>query len=109
MTDELLFCQDLDRAIALMTRLGLRLDTIFPAEDPSVAVMGGEGASVRLVRSDAVTPNGADVPELADPAELPPRRPALLVVQPVDAAWKTGRAGMRYRDLIPHRLGGRYI
>ena len=23
--------------------------------------------------------------------------------------WKVGRAGMRYRDLIPSRLGGRYI
>jgi quercetin dioxygenase-like cupin family protein len=109
MTDELLFCQDLDRAIELMTRLGLRLDTIFPADDPSVAVLSGAGASIRLVRSDAVTADAAHVPELTDPAELPPRPPSLLVVQPVDAAWKTGRAGMRYRDLIPYRLGGRYI
>jgi quercetin dioxygenase-like cupin family protein len=109
MADELLFCQDLDRAIALMTRLGLRLDTIFPADEPNVAVMSGQGARVRLVRSDAVTADAAHVPEPIDLASFPPRRESLLVVHPVDAAWTTGRAGMRYRDLIPYRLGGRYI
>ena len=41
MTDEVLYCPDLDRAIALFARLGLRLDTIFPADDPSVATLSG--------------------------------------------------------------------
>jgi mannose-6-phosphate isomerase-like protein (cupin superfamily) len=109
MADELLFCQDLDRAIALMTRLGLRLDTIFPADDPTVAVMSGQGAQVRLVRSDAVTADAANVPEPVDLASLPPRAPTTLVARSVDAAWTVGRAGMRYRDLIPYRAGGRYI
>jgi quercetin dioxygenase-like cupin family protein len=109
MVDELLFCQDVDRAIALMARLGLRLDMIFPADDPRVAVMSGHGTRVRLVRFAAVTTDAADVPEPIDLADFPARRPSLLVVHPVDAAWTTGRAGMRYRDLIPYRLGGRYI
>lgn len=110
MTDELLFCPDLDRAIALMSRLGLRLDTIFPADDPSVAVLSGAGARVRLVRAGAGAADTASaLGDAVDPADLPPVRPSFVVVHPDDAAWKTGRAGMRYRDLIPDRQGGRFI
>ncbi len=101
MDDEVLFCPDLDRAIDLFSRLGLRLDTIFPADDPTIASLSGNGARVRLVRAGAS--------DAGDPGELPPLRPSFTVVHPGDSAWRTGRAGMQYRDLIPGRQGGRYI
>jgi quercetin dioxygenase-like cupin family protein len=34
---------------------------------------------------------------------------ALAVGHEADGTWKEGRAGMRYRDLIPNRHGGAYI
>jgi quercetin dioxygenase-like cupin family protein len=101
MNDEVLFCPDLDRAIALFSRLGLRLDMIFPADDPTVALLGGHGTRVRLVRAGASDPG--------DPGDLPAARPSFVVVRADASAWRTGRAGMLYRDLIPDRQGGRYI
>jgi quercetin dioxygenase-like cupin family protein len=115
MSDEVLYCSDLDRAIALFARLGLRLDSIYPADDPSVAVMSGAGARVRVVRSAAAGPAGSGPGDGAgDPGELPGEVPALepayAVVRAADAAaWRVGRAGMQYRDLLPDRQGGRYI
>jgi len=103
MSDEVLFCSDLDRAIALFARLGLRLDAIFPADDPSVATLSGPGTRVRLVRGDA------GLADVADPGEPPALQPAFGVVRADATAWRTGRAGMRYRDLMPDRQGGRYI
>src|SRR5215475_10997964 len=103
MSDEVLFCTDLDRAIALFARLGLRLDAIFPADDPSVATLSGPGTRVRLVR------RGAGLADIADPGEPPALQPAFGVVRADATAWRTGRAGMRYRDLMPDRQGGRYI
>lgn len=108
MTDEVLYCPDLDRAIALFARLGLRLDTIFPADDPRVALLSGPGARVRLVRAAAA--GGGDAPgDAADLDRTPALQPAFRVVRADATAWRTGRAGMRYRDLIPDRQGGRYI
>jgi quercetin dioxygenase-like cupin family protein len=104
-TDEVLYCPDLDRAIALFARLGLRLDTIYPADDPAVAALSGAGARVRLVRTgDAATADAAELDR------VPALQPSYAVVRAADAsAWRTGRAGMQYRDLLPDRQGGRYI
>jgi len=99
--DEVLFCPDLDRAIALFTRLGFRLDTIFPADDPAVAVLTGHATRVRLVRAGAS--------DTADPGDAPVARPSFVVVRAAESGWRAGRAGMQYRDLIPDRQGGRYI
>ena len=42
-------CADLDPTVEFFVdRLGFRLDAIFPADDPSVAVLSGHGATVRL-------------------------------------------------------------
>jgi quercetin dioxygenase-like cupin family protein len=100
MADEVLFCADLDQAIAVFVRLGLRLDSISPADDPYIASLSGHGERVRLRRL------GTD--EL-DPDLVPALRPAFVIARANRAAWRTGRAGMRYRDLIPDRQGGRYI
>jgi quercetin dioxygenase-like cupin family protein len=99
--DELLFCPDLDRAMALFERLGFRLETIFPADDPAVASLSGHATRVRLVRVGAG--------EIADPGDAPATRASYVVVHGVQDGWKVGRAGMQYRDLIPDRQGGRYI
>ena len=37
-------------------RLGFRLDTIFPADDPAVATMSGHGLRVRLDRASTAPP-----------------------------------------------------
>ena len=104
MNDEVLFCPDLDRALALFSRLGFRLDMIFPADDPTVASLSGHDTRVRLVRAGA-----SDAGDPGDPGELPAVRPSFVVVRAGESAWRTGRAGMLYRDLIPDRQGGRYI
>ena len=134
-----LACQDLGPTFAFFTaQLGFRLETIFPADDPAVAVVAGHGLRLRLQRDPSAgeappvtirllcrdpaavaggrlgltAPNGTRI-ELAeaDPeAVLPPLRPAFLLQrQDAAAAWVTGRAGMHYRDLIPDRQGGRFI
>src|SRR3954467_952869 len=100
MSDEVLYCEDLDQAIAVLSRLGLRLDTIFPADDPSTASLSGGGERVLLARL------GTTVLE-PDPSAM--LRPAFVIARADESAWRTGRAGMRYRDLIPDRQGGRYI
>lgn len=115
--------------------LGMRLDSIFPADDPSVAVLSGHGLRIRIER-------GADVPPgrlrilTDDPAafadgqtrltapngtEIEVARLSPQVHQPQtvhefavrrladEAPWVIGRAGMHYRDLIPSRLGGSII
>ena len=115
--------------------LGMRLENIFPADDPSVASFSGHGIRLRIEK-------GADVPpgvlriltddpdgfaegqrQLTAPngtrIELAPLTPE--VEQPEtthefavrrlrdEAPWVIGRAGMHYRDLIPSRLGGSII
>ena len=117
-------------------RLGFRLDSIFPADDPAQAVLSGHGVRIRLERGAAEAPGairllcedptvfGNGERELRAPngtrielRDLQPRlqRPLTrhaLVVQRQAAkagAWVVGRAGMHYRDLIPGRLGGAII
>lgn len=94
-----LVCADLDPALDLLRGLGMRLDVIYPADDPHTAILSHEGMRVRLTsRPDAPPPS----------AELPAFRPAFVVTR-AGTASAAGRAGMDYRDLIPGRLGGRYI
>jgi mannose-6-phosphate isomerase-like protein (cupin superfamily) len=76
--DLVLPCTDFDGTMAFFTgRLGFRLDMITPADDPTVAVVSGHGVRMRLERIGG--PGGAD------------------------EEWRVGRAGMRYRDLLPER------
>jgi quercetin dioxygenase-like cupin family protein len=98
--DELdLICADFAVALALLRRLGARLESIYPADEPHSAVLTHEGTVVRLrTRQDAP----------AAPGGLPAFRPEQVVTL-AGGAPAEGRAGMLYRDLIPGRLGGRYI
>ena len=115
--------------------LGFRLESIFPADDPAVAVMTGHGLRIRLDRgageapgtirvlcgrpeafadgsAELRAPNGTRIEIRAREPEFarPPTRHALVVQRMEDGdSWVVGRAGMQYRDLIPGRLGGAVI
>ena len=109
-------------------RLGFRVETIFPADEPHTASLSGHGMRLRLApdagdsgtirlaceRAGGVltAPNGTRI-ELVDrdpPYIMPTFEPKFMVVRPGDGPGEgVGRAGMIYRDLIPGRLGGRYI
>ncbi|MEM0948879.1 MAG: cupin domain-containing protein [Pseudomonadota bacterium] len=125
---------DLAEDIRFWTKkLGFRMDTIYPADNPQVAVFSGHGLRlridvaaetapgvVRLLTDDPsafpeaplIAPNGTrvEVHPLNPPFHLPETEHAFVVRRLADQApWIIGRAGMHYRDLIPTRLGGSII
>lgn len=115
--------------------LGMRLDEIFPADDPRVAVFSGYGLRVRIEKGateppgtiriltrdpdgfaddkrELVAPNGTrvEIAELHPPMQMPKTEHLFDVRRLRDGApWVIGRAGMNYRDLLPTRLGGAII
>ena len=115
--------------------LGMRMDMIYPADDPSVAVFSGYGLRVRIeagateppgtlrILTDdpdgfadgqrmLSAPNGTrvEIAELNPPLVLPETIHSFVVRRLADQTpWVIGRAGMHYRDLIPDRLGGSII
>jgi quercetin dioxygenase-like cupin family protein len=92
-------CADLSAAIDDLQLQGFRLDLIYPADDPHTATLSNGHESVRLTTD-------ADAPGVSE--ALPPFEPEFLLTRAGGSAGH-GRAGMLYRDLIPSRLGGRYI
>ena len=59
---------------------------------------------------ELVAPNGTRIELRPGPAARPAAAPAVVRADPEPRrAWADGRAGMRYRDLIPDRQGGRFI
>ena len=42
--------EDLDKDLRIFEKLGFRLEMIFPADDPAVAVISGRGVRIRLER-----------------------------------------------------------
>ncbi|MCJ8274718.1 MAG: cupin domain-containing protein [Psychrosphaera sp.] len=129
-------CEELNETLEFYTdRLGFKVEAIFPADNPQVAVISGFGVRLRLAIGvntapghlrllcehpaslnngllKFTAPNGTTI-------ELVPAHPELVLPTLVpsfvhsrlnnDSQWGIGRAGMRYRDLIPDRLGGRFI
>ena len=94
-----LVCADFNPALDLLRSLGMRLDLVYPADDPHTAILTRDGMRLRLTsRPDAPPP----------PAGLPEFQPEFVVTTAGSESGE-GRAGMQYRDLIPSRLGGRYI
>ncbi|HRB03417.1 MAG TPA: hypothetical protein PLP26_08630, partial [Ilumatobacteraceae bacterium] len=111
--------------------LGFKVRTIVPADHPRMAVMQGFGLTIRLdCSSDAppahlrlltteeaprtlVAPNGSVIEFVPahPPLEIPPLVEEFVLTRaPIsDSEFGEGRAGMSYRDLIPSRLGGRFI
>jgi len=115
--------------------LGMRMDMIYPADDPSVAVFSGHGLRLRIEKDapeapgtlriltedpgsfldgqrSVVAPNGTriEIEERYPPLEMPETVHSFVVRRLKDQApWIIGRAGMHYRDLVPDRLGGSII
>jgi quercetin dioxygenase-like cupin family protein len=121
-------CSSLDEAMAFyVDRLGMRLDAIHPADAPATAVVSGHGIRLRLdttasgrgpgrlrllvdTASATITaPDGTVIDLVAVESTLPDLVPQLVVALASVGEWGVGRAEMRYRDLIPGRLGGRFI
>jgi len=126
-------CRELAETLAFFTaRLGFRLESLQPADDPAVAVLEGHGLRLRLERGaqgaagtlrcacaepdawgarELVAPNGTRIEFVAAATELvvPALAPEFVLVRAAEGAWRDGRAGMRYRDLLPGRLGGRFV
>lgn len=118
-----------------MKVLKMRLDMIYPADNPEVAVLSGHGLRLRIEkgakeapgtlriltedpdgfaggRRELTAPNGTriEIDELNPPLVLPATQHAFVVRRLADQApWVIGRAGMMYRDLVPSRLGGAMI
>ncbi|UWS77637.1 cupin domain-containing protein [Phaeobacter sp. G2] len=128
--------QELREDIPFFTEvLGMKMDMIYPADDPSVAVFSGHGLRLRIDKDAPEAPGTlrilCDDPDgfadgqrlLTAPngtrVEIEERHPPLVMPKTVhsfvvrrlkdQAPWIIGRAGMHYRDLVPDRLGGSII
>lgn len=130
-------CQDLAPNLDFfVNKLGFRVRMITPADNPALAIVHGHGIelcldaiapfaesaaqtpqTIRLatershMRDDLVAPNGTRITfvDADPPLVMPGLVEAFALSRRADADWVTGRAGMQYRDLIPSRLGGRFI
>jgi mannose-6-phosphate isomerase-like protein (cupin superfamily) len=128
-------CSDLAETLAFFTeRLGFRVEMIFPADAPSTAVISAYGVTLRLEPGEAqppllrllcdlsslpkntprelVAPNGMKIElvETNPPIEVPEAKQEFVISRLGGPdTWGAGRAGMNYRDLIPSRLGGRFV
>ncbi|HKP24268.1 MAG TPA: VOC family protein, partial [Dongiaceae bacterium] len=139
MAQLLLPCRDLAASLAFFTdRLGFKVNLIFPADSPQTAVVSGHGLTLRLETGapaapitlrllcdlaalPAGTPHVLTSPdgtrielvEARQPVEVPAGTQEFVLSRPGNPTggddWGVGRAGMQYRDLIPSRLGGRFI
>ena len=98
MSEREIVCEDVSLAIDELKHEGFRLDVIFPADEPNTALLSRQGETVRLRVAGAQ----------ALPRDLPPFQSGYVLTR-AGASSAKGRAGMLYRDLIPGRLGGRYI
>ena len=124
-------CIEFDPTLAFFTsELGFRIEMITPADNPNTAIISGYGLRLCLqvcgsgkdisLRLSSATrspqllqaPNGTQVEIISATSQvvLPPLQETLVISEfASDASWTVGRAGMRYRDLIPNRLGGAFI
>lgn len=117
-----------DAALEFLETFGFRLEEIAPADDPAEALMTGHGLHLRLDlahrgATELVVPAGGTrapgrhvgpgglVVEVSEPRELevPPPAPAFVHTRFAERPFHEGRAGLLYRDLLPSRLGGRWI
>jgi mannose-6-phosphate isomerase-like protein (cupin superfamily) len=130
-------CTDLVETMQFFTgQLGFRIDAIFPADSPKTAILSAHNLTLWLTvgtpdrgvrelqllcgdpgqhldgKRELIAPNGVVVRLVhADPPmRLPATRQELVLSSATDnISWSVGRAGMRYRDLLPNRHGGAFI
>ena len=136
MAQLVLTCTDLNANVDFFKDLGFQLESISPADNPQLAMLGVPGLSVCLTvgeesangttirmpsdkksepRRVTVAPNGTRF-LFFDPnadSQLPEIKQSYVLSSPsTDAGaeqWIRGRAGMLYRDLIPGRQNERFI
>lgn len=124
--------EPLSACIDFFAALGFKVRMIMPADHPRLAVMDGHGTTLRIDADADVPPgrlrlltDGEPPPPLTAPngtvVEFAPATTPVVVPDLVpefvvthappdsDDEFGEGRAGMRYRDLVPGRLGGRFI
>lgn len=127
-------CTEFDASLDFFRhKLGFKIETIYPADKPSTAVVFGFGVRLRLERGSepsavSLRLTSAD-PNFKEPVDVTAPNGARIIIVPKDKGyvlppvdqsfvfepfgetpdWGAGRAGMLYRDLIPNRQGGRYI
>ncbi len=120
-------CSDLEDTLHFfVSKLGFLLESIFPADSPRTAVISKEKFRLRLnqtderfdlshisfsvpeiLASELITPDGlriVNVPAEKAPAISDPVQEFVFSDDDVENVQASGRAGMRYRDLIPGRL-----
>ena len=117
---------DLDEAIEQYLQLGFRLDAIGPADKPTWAELSmaetailvdalrleSDGPVVRLASTangNSWLPPGVELAQAYDDATVFEPIQASVVSHESGGGWNVGRAGMRYRDLIPERHGGAFV
>jgi quercetin dioxygenase-like cupin family protein len=112
---------------ALTTEHGFRVDAVFPADAPATAIVSAYGVRLRLesspdgrpltlhVLNDARTgshtlPGGSTLEYRAFTTDyvMPAGSPSLVISHDTGDSG-VGRAGMRYRDLLPDRWGGTFV
>lgn len=124
--------EPISATIDFFTGFGFAVRTIMPADHPRMVVLHGHGLEVRLevgasgspgrlrlASNDLIepheltAPNGTVIEFVPAQAalEMPPLREEFVVTRAPsnNDSFGEGRAGLRYRDLIPSRLGGRFI
>ncbi|MCE9623439.1 MAG: cupin domain-containing protein [Actinomycetia bacterium] len=125
--------EPISATIDFFTSHGFAVRTIMPADHPRMVVLNGHGLTVRLevgangtpgrlrlLSNDVTTPYETTAPNgtvfqfvpAQEPLVVPKLVEEFVVTRaPVDSDddFGEGRAGLRYRDLIPSRLGGRFI
>lgn len=123
---------DFTKLLDFFLQLGFRLDVIYPAESPKVATLFGYDLNLRIIPDNdlvagkiilkykdlssynqLVAPNGTIIEfqyfdKLAE-LVIPQCIPQVIFSRSLDGKNDIGRAGMMYRDLLPGRLGGKYI
>lgn len=129
-------CTDLAADLKFFVeRLGFKVNLIVPADAPATAVISGHGLMLRLEKDapaqsplvlrllcdlaalpagtpDELTAPGGTKIQLVDaqvPVVIPEGTQEFVLARGGDDTWGVGRAGMQYRDLIPSRLGGRFV
>ena len=126
-------CKNFNRSLEFFTeQIGFRVEMIFPADAPSVAVISGYGLNLRLEHSnenqpltiqligdfaseilrEVYSPDGVRVILIDDKSavEIPEIKQEFVIsTLEGENVWGEGRAGMLYRDLIPSRLGGGFV
>jgi quercetin dioxygenase-like cupin family protein len=126
----------LDDDIRFFTEtLGMKMDTIYPADHPRVAEFSGMGLRLRIDMDEEISPgllrictdekergfaghtqmvapNGTvvEIVPINPPMVIPKTEHSFQTRRLADSdSWVIGRAGMYYRDLIQGRLGGSII